>query len=127
MFELTAFMRIEGSNGPDRRRAEIGEFQPSSDVYVWLCQLSRHEGKVDPLRSGLDGCHQPQQLGKPFLMDGPALRQCEGLVAVRLGTKKRPDLIKGATEACSRGNGFEPARGAIWLFDPSMVLLQMVV
>jgi hypothetical protein len=62
------------------------------------------------------------QVGKALSIDAPALRQREGLVAVRLGAQKRADLIKDAAEVSSRGKGFEPAHGLVPLLDTPMVL-----
>jgi hypothetical protein len=60
-------------------------------------------------------------------MDSPALLKREELVAVRLGAEKSANLIEDATEPCSRGEGFESARGPVPLLDAPMVLLDIIV
>jgi hypothetical protein len=60
-------------------------------------------------------------------MDAPALRKREGLVTVQLGTEKRSQLIKEATETRGGGEGFEPICGPVPLLDAPMVLFDMVV
>jgi hypothetical protein len=60
-------------------------------------------------------------------MDVPAVRQREGLVAVRLGAEACSDLVKGEAKPRGSGEGFEPSRGSVSLFNTPMVLLQMIV
>jgi hypothetical protein len=45
-------------------------------------------------------------------MNGSALREGEGLIAVRLGAEKCTHLVEQATEACSSGAVFEPRTSA---------------
>jgi len=61
------------------------------------------------------------------MMDAPALGKREGLIAARLGTEKRSNLIKDVTGTRGGSEGFEPVRGSVPLFDFPMVLLQMIV
>jgi hypothetical protein len=79
------------------------------------------------IRSGLCGCYHAHQLGKPVLMDGPALCERNGLVTVRLGTEKCSDLIKDAAEIRSGAEGFEPACGPVALLDAPMILLEVII
>jgi hypothetical protein len=60
-------------------------------------------------------------------MNGSSLLKGEGLIAVGLRTEKRTHLVEQATEARSSGTVFAPAHRPIPLFDPSMILLQMVI
>ena len=76
---------------------------------------------------GLHCRRQAYQLGESLLMDGSSLLEGEGLIAVGLRTEKRTHLVEQATEARSSGAVFEPAHRPIPLFDPSMILLQMVI
>jgi hypothetical protein len=56
-------------------------------------------------------------------MDAPALRQREGLIAVRLRAEKCSDLTEDATETCDSGEGIEPAHRPVPLLDAPMALL----
>jgi hypothetical protein len=67
------------------------------------------------------------QVAKSLSMDAPTLLKREELVTMRLGTEKGADLNEGAAETCGCGEGFEPTRGPVPLFDPPMILFQMVV
>jgi hypothetical protein len=91
---------------------------------------------LTPLRSedvgklvGLGLCrrHYSHHVGETRSIDAPALRQREGLVAVRLGAEKRSDFIKDAAEVSSRGQSFNPAHGLVPLLDTPMVLFYMIV
>jgi len=56
-----------------------------------LCQNLRHGGEASHAnRSGPDlyGGHDADHLGKPVLMDAPALRACERLIVLRRGMEK---------------------------------------
>jgi hypothetical protein len=95
-----------------------------------LCQNWRHKGEIDgvgPRNVGLRCRHQAHQVGEPLLMNGSSLREGERLIAVGLGAQKGSHLVEQAAEARSHGAMFEPAHGAIPLFDPAMILLQMVI
>jgi hypothetical protein len=50
-----------------------------------------------------DAVERPARLGKPILMDVPAMCKRNGLFAVQLETEKGSDLIKGTAE--TRGGG----------------------
>jgi hypothetical protein len=57
---------------------------------------------------GLGCTHDSHQVRPSLEMDIPALRQGQGLVAVRLGAGKGADLVEEAAEACSRAERVEP-------------------
>jgi hypothetical protein len=58
----------------------------------------RSEDVGQPVRLALCRRDDSHHVGKTLSMDAPALRQREGLVAVRLGADKRADLIKDASD-----------------------------
>jgi hypothetical protein len=60
-------------------------------------------------------------------MDGSSLLEGKNLIAVRLGMEKGSHLVEQAAEAHSSDAVFEPAHRPIPFFDPSMILLQMVI
>jgi hypothetical protein len=65
-------------------------------------------------------------VGISLSIDAPALLKREELVTVRLGAEKCSDLVEDGAETCGCGEGFEPARGPVPLFDPPMTLFQKV-
>jgi hypothetical protein len=60
-------------------------------------------------------------------MDGSSLLEGKNLIAVRLGMEKGSHLVEQAAEAHSSDAVFEPAHRPIPFFDPSMILLRMVI
>lgn len=44
-------------------------------------------------------------------------------MTTRLQPEKGTNFIEGATETCSRGNGFEPSGRSVALFNAPMILL----
>jgi hypothetical protein len=74
-------------------------------------------------QTGLRCGHQPHQLAKPLLMNGPSLREGELLVALRLGPQKGTNLVEHSTEMCRCAKVSKSARGSVALLDAPMVLL----
>jgi hypothetical protein len=60
-------------------------------------------------------------------MDAAAFCEGEVLVVTRPRPEKGTDLVEDATAACGGGEGSQPARRAIPLFNAPMILLQRVV
>jgi hypothetical protein len=88
-----------------------GQAGPRAVLSALAPLRSEDVGKV--VGVGLCRRDYSHQVGKTLSLDAPALRQREGLVAVRLGAEKHSDLIKDAAEV-SRARQPIVSKWATW-------------
>jgi hypothetical protein len=91
-----------------------------------LCQNSRYKSEAHNIGNA-DRAHESYQLGKPLLMNTASLGEREQLVVPLLRSEKRARLTIHAAKAGSSNTVFESAHGAVTLFNPSVVLLHIIV